>query len=153
MATPVGNDLPLHLASAKPNLDPYGHLLRMLMPRALGIGFYDANGAPLWAADGYDGPDPLPLVQEAIAQAPPSTIARIDGFMQDYAGAPAYVFRLRNSEGDLIAVATLLTRDGENRPYSFVQSHGAAGARVPAARARVARELRFPDARPALARR
>ena len=37
-------------------------------------------------------------------------------------GAPAYVFRLRNGEGDVIAVATLLTRDGENRPYSFVQS-------------------------------
>ena len=122
MATPVGNELPLHLASARPNLDPYGHLLRMLMPRALGIAFYDAKGVPLWAADGYDGPDPLPLVQEAIAKTPPSTIARIDGFMQDYAGAPAYVFRLRNSEGDLIAVATLLTRDGENRPYSFVQS-------------------------------
>jgi Amt family ammonium transporter len=31
------------------------------------------------------------------------------------------VFRLRNKEGDVIAIATLLTRDGENRPYSFVQ--------------------------------
>ena len=37
-------------------------------------------------------------------------------------GAPAYVFRLRGGEGDLIAVVTLLTRDGENRPYNFVQS-------------------------------
>ncbi|MGH6885735.1 MAG: putative bifunctional diguanylate cyclase/phosphodiesterase, partial [Geminicoccales bacterium] len=52
----------------------------------------------------------------------PSTTGRIDGFSQDHEGAPAYLFRLRNSEGDVIAVAALLTRDGENRPYSFVQS-------------------------------
>jgi diguanylate cyclase (GGDEF)-like protein len=114
-------ELPLHLASARPNLDPYGQLLRMLMPRAQGIGFYDANGNPLWIADGYDGPDPLPLVQAALAKVPPATTARIDGFLHDHEGAPAYVFRLRNNEGDVIAIAALLTRDGENRPYSFVQ--------------------------------
>ncbi len=114
-------ELPLHLASAKPNLDPYGLLLRMLMPRALGIGFYDASGAPLWVADGYDGPDPLPLVQAALSRVPPATTGRIDGFAQDHEGAPAYVFRLRNGEGEVIAIAALLTRDGENRPYSFVQ--------------------------------
>ncbi len=121
MASTVPIDLPQHLASLKPNLDPYGQLLRMLMPRALGIGFYDARGLPLWVADGYDGPDPLPLVQAALGKVPPATTGRIDGFSQDHQGAPAYVFRLRNNEGDVIAVATLLTRDGENRPYSFVQ--------------------------------
>ncbi len=114
-------ELPLHLASAKPNLDPYGHLLRMLMPRAQGIGFYDAQGVPLWLTDGYDGPDPLPLVQVALAKAPPATTARIDGFSQDHHGAPAYVFRLRNNAGEIIAIAALLTRDGESKPYSFVQ--------------------------------
>lgn len=122
MVSSAPMELPLHLASARPNLDPYGQLLRMLMPRALGIGFYDASANPLWVADGYDGPDPAPLVHAALAQVPPATTARIDGFTHDHQGAPAYVFRLRNSEGDVIAVATLLTRDGENRPYSFVQS-------------------------------
>ncbi len=115
-------ELPMHLASAKPNLDPYGQLLRMLMPRALGIGFYDTKGNPFWVADGYDGPDPTPLVMEALARVPPATTGRIDGFSRDHQGAPAYIFRLRNNEGDVIAVAILLTRDGENRPYSFVQS-------------------------------
>ncbi|HUG03127.1 MAG TPA: EAL domain-containing protein [Steroidobacteraceae bacterium] len=121
MATPV-IDLPVHLASTRPNLDPYGQLLRMLMPRAPGIGFYDAAGVPLWIADGYDGPDPSPLVQEALADAPPATTARIDGFVKEHQGSPAYLFRLRNSEGDVIAIAALLTRDADNRPYSFVQS-------------------------------
>jgi hypothetical protein len=93
----------------------------MLMPRALGIGFYDASGAPLWLADGYDGPDPAPLVALAIESSPPATTARIDGFTQEHEGSPAYVFRLRNGDGVLVAVALLLTRDGENRPFSFVQ--------------------------------
>ncbi|MGH8242237.1 MAG: putative bifunctional diguanylate cyclase/phosphodiesterase [Steroidobacteraceae bacterium] len=122
MASTAPIDPPVHLASARPNLDPYGQLLRMLMPRALGIGFYDAAGAPLWVADDYDGPDPAPLVALALAQVPPATTGRIDGFSQDHEGAPAYLFRLRNGEGDVIAVAALLTRDGESRPYSFVQS-------------------------------
>lgn len=115
-------ELPLHLASLKPNLDPYGHLLRMLMPRALGVGIYDARGVPLWVTAGYDGPAPLPLVQAALANVPPATTGRIDGFSQDHEGAPAYVFRLRNNDGEVIAIVALLTRDGENRPYSFVQS-------------------------------
>jgi diguanylate cyclase (GGDEF)-like protein len=115
-------DLPAHLPRAKPNLDPYGQLIRMLMPRAVGIGFYDAKGEPLWVADGYDGPDPAPLIAAARAGAPPATTARIDGFSQDHEGAPAYVFRLRDEEGRLVAIAALLTRDGENRPYGFVQS-------------------------------
>ncbi len=115
-------DLPLHLASMKPNLDPYGHLLRMLMPRALGVGIYDARGALLWITDSYDGPDPTPLAQSALAEVPPATTGRIDGFSRDHEGAPAYVFRLRGNEGEVIAVAALMTRDGEDRPYSFVQS-------------------------------
>jgi diguanylate cyclase (GGDEF)-like protein len=94
----------------------------MLMPRAVGIGFYDASGAPLWEAEGYDGPDPAPLVALALEGNTPATTARIDGFTQAHEGAPAYVFRLRNAEGGLVAVATLLTRDGEDRPFSFVQS-------------------------------
>jgi diguanylate cyclase (GGDEF)-like protein len=122
VAQSASMEIPPHLAAAKPSLDPYGQLLRMLMPRALGIGFYDARAVPLWIADGYDGPDPTPLVQAALARVPPATTARIDGFCQDHEGAPAYVFRLRNAEGDVIAIAALLTRDGENRPYSFVQS-------------------------------
>jgi diguanylate cyclase (GGDEF)-like protein len=115
-------DVPAHLADSKPNLDPYGQLLRMLMPRALGIGFYDARGVPIWVTDDYDGPDPAPLVEAALAQVPPATTGRIDGFSQDHEGAPAYLFRLRDTEGEVIAVAALLTRDSENRPYSFVQS-------------------------------
>lgn len=113
--------LPLHLTMAKPSLDPYGQLLRMLVPRASGIAFYDARGTPLWVADGYDGPDPQPVVEQALSQVPPATTAQIDGFALDFQGAPAYTFRLRDDGGRVIAVAVLLIRDGDRRPYSFIQ--------------------------------
>jgi len=57
--------VPAHLSSDKPTLDPYGHLLRMLVPRASGIAFFDARGG-------------------------------------------------------LLSAVVLLTRDGENRPFSFL---------------------------------
>jgi diguanylate cyclase (GGDEF)-like protein len=112
--------LPLHLSVARPSLDPYGQLLRMLVPRASGIAFYDARGTPLWVSDGFDGPDPAPVVEQALARVPPATTAQIDGFALDFEGAPSYAFRLRDDSGAVIAVAVLLTRDGERRPYSFV---------------------------------
>ena len=122
MASIAPMDVPAHLGSVKPVLDPYGQLLRMLMPRAVGIGFYDAHGQLLWAAEDYDGPDPAPLVAAALARVPPATTGRIDGFSQDHEGAPAYVFRLRGNEGEVIAVALLLTRDAENRAFSLVHA-------------------------------
>jgi diguanylate cyclase (GGDEF)-like protein len=113
-------EVPRHLGTTRPNLDPYGHLLRMLVPRASGIGFYDASGTALWSADGYDGPDPQLVVEEAIESAPPATNAQIEGFSRDFAGAPAYAFRMRGESGELIAIAVLMIRDGDNTPYSFV---------------------------------
>src|SRR5262245_7805884 len=94
----------------------------MLMPRAIGIGFYDSTGATLWVSDGYDGPDSASLVALALSDVPTETTARIDGFSHDHEGSPAYVFRLRDSVGAVVAVVTLLTRDGESRPFTFVQS-------------------------------
>ena len=73
--------------------------LRMLVPRASGIGFYDAHGHPLWVSEDYDGPDPQPVVDEAIAKAPAATTPVIDGFSRDFAGAPAYAFLIRDDFG------------------------------------------------------
>ena len=112
---------PQHLSSVRPTLDPYGQLLRMLVPRASGIAFYDASGSALWVVDGYDGPDPKPVVEEALRDPPPATTAMLDGFQRDFHGAPAYAFRLRDDDGAVVAVAVLLVRDGEKRPYSFIQ--------------------------------
>lgn len=112
---------PTQHGNGKPILDPYGHLLRMLVPRVSGTAFYDARGTPLWVSDSYDGPDPQPVVEEALENVPPATSARIDGFTRDFQGAPAYAFRLRDDNGQVLAVVVLLARDGENRPFTFMQ--------------------------------
>jgi hypothetical protein len=51
------------------SLDPYGQLIKMLMPRALCIGIYDRMGMPLWLSDGCEGPDLLQFIEEALNSA------------------------------------------------------------------------------------
>lgn len=118
----VDSSVPNHLGGSRPSLDPYGQLLKMLMPRASGIAFYDARSTPLWVSDQYDGPDPQPLVDAALHEAPPLTTAEIDGFAREFEGSPAYLFRVRDEHGRVIAICAMLTRDAETRPYSFVLS-------------------------------
>ncbi len=48
------------------SLDPYGQLVKMLMPRASCIAIYDRNSVPLWLSDGCDGPDLPHLIEEAL---------------------------------------------------------------------------------------
>ena len=37
--------------------DPYGQLVKMLLPRAQSIAIYDRMGLPVWLNDGLDSPD------------------------------------------------------------------------------------------------
>ena len=50
------------------SLDPYGQLIRMLMPRAQSIAIYDRMGLPIWLSDGLDAPELHRLLQDALAQ-------------------------------------------------------------------------------------
>lgn len=112
--------IPTHLGGSRPSLDPYGQLLKSLIPGASGIAVYDARGTPLWIGSEYHGPDPQPLVEVALGEAPPLTTAEVDGFARDHEGSPAYAFRVRNDHGEVIAVCCLITRDSERRPYSLI---------------------------------
>jgi hypothetical protein len=102
------------------NLDPYGQLVRMLLPRAQGITVYGPGGATLWVADGQDNPDLHELAVEAMSQGTGAPLD-IDGYTRAIDGATAYAFRLRDEQGLTLAVVTLLTRDlSEARPFSLV---------------------------------
>ena len=59
MATIKDNEDTIEAESLSTTLDPYGQLIKMLMPRALCIAIYEAMGMPLWSSEGYDGPDLL----------------------------------------------------------------------------------------------
>ena len=123
MATIKDNEDTIEAESLSTTLDPYGQLIKMLMPRALCIAIYEAMGMPLWLSDGADSPDLLQLVEEALNSArsgEPDPDER-EGFARTWEGETAYVFLLRDGPNLLGAVA-ISCRDSSNgsRPFSLM---------------------------------
>jgi diguanylate cyclase (GGDEF)-like protein len=103
-------------------LDPYGQLIKMLIPRARNIAIYGLSGRVLWVANGQDDPDLHSMAVEALGAAPASPF-EIDGFAKRVEGTINYAFRLRDASGRAISVATMiLPESGEQRPFSLVLS-------------------------------
>jgi diguanylate cyclase (GGDEF)-like protein len=106
------------------SLDPYGQLVKMLMPRALCIAIYDAQGLPLWLSDSCDDPSRLQLVEESLtaAREDRSDPEERDGFARSWDdGDTAYVFILRDGSTVLGALAVSCQNGGGPRPFSLIQ--------------------------------
>ncbi len=106
------------------SLDPYGQLIKMLLPRAMSIVFHDRMGVCIWESDGVEGPDLHGLMHDAqsadLAPDNPSG----EGFAEQLPGGhTAYVFLLRDEARMQIGTVGLVCRDinGESRPFSLVQ--------------------------------
>ena len=106
------------------SLDPYGQLVKMLMPRASCIAIYDRNSVPLWMSDGCDGPDLPNLIEEAInaAKSDATDPEERDGCARSWSGDTAYVFILRD-DNTLLGALGVSCQDGSggSRPFSLVQ--------------------------------
>ena len=101
-------------------LDPYGQLIRMLMPRANSIAVYGAGGTPLWIAGGQDDPDLQRFASEQLKRSTGRPLD-IDGCVRVFDGAQAYAFVLRDDQGlPLAAVTLLVDGDGDERPFSLM---------------------------------
>lgn len=124
MATILDSDDTVEAQSLSTSLDPYGQLIKMLMPRALCIGIYDRMATALWLSDGCEGPDLPQLVEEALNSArggEPDPDER-DGFARAWDGDTAYVFILRDTSNLLGAVAIASRDSGSgSRPFSLMQ--------------------------------
>ena len=59
------NDAPASFSAT--SLDPYGQLVKMLLPRAQSIVIYDRMGVPIWVSEGLDESALHDLVKEALA--------------------------------------------------------------------------------------
>ena len=123
MATILDDDDTLEAQALSTSLDPYGQLMKMLLPRALCIAIYDRMATPLWLSDGCGGPDLPQLAEEALNSArsgAPDPNER-DGFARSWDGDTAYVFILRDGVQLLGAVA-LACRDAGSgtRPFSLL---------------------------------
>src|SRR5688572_10395581 len=95
----VANEDFIEAATYSTSLDPYGQLVRVLMPRASQVAIYDRLGTPLWLSDGQDGGDLLRLVKESLNSARYSSSGADQesrhGFSRSWDGDTAYVFFLR----------------------------------------------------------
>lgn len=105
--------------------DPYGQLVKMLLPRAQSIAIYDRMGLPVWLNDGLDSPELHRILQDALAQhLSPSSGG--EGFAEpidrDHC---AYVFLLRDPDARLIGAVGIICRESRQgsdpRPFALVQ--------------------------------
>lgn len=108
------------------NLDPYGQLVRVLMPRASCIAIYDRLSTPVWLTDGHDGTDLLQLVEESLnslRRGGAKEAENRDGFSRSWDGDTAYVFILRDG-ATLLGALAVSCQDGSSGARSFAFVHG-----------------------------
>ena len=87
----------------------YGQIVRMLVPPAERIGFYDAQGHALWINDGVDEPDFRMHVELVLTRARQSAAAGPDS--NDDSG---FVFAIRNPKNDIVGALGISCRDQPN---------------------------------------
>jgi diguanylate cyclase (GGDEF)-like protein len=108
------------------SFDPYGQIVKMLMPRAQAIAIYDRMGLPLWLNGGVDAPELHRLMQQALAGELRPGRGQ-DGFAElvdrDHS---AYAFMLRDAEGELVGAVGMVFRNPGHKavaqPFAMVQS-------------------------------
>ena len=126
----MANEDFVEAATFSTSLDPYGQLVRVLMPRASQVAIYDRLGTPLWLSDARDGADLLRLVEESLssfryAKAGSDQESR-HGFSRSWEGDTAYVFILREG-ATLLGALAISCQDGSSGARSFAFVHGLLG--------------------------
>lgn len=90
----------------------YAQVVRMLMPPAQRIGFYDARGRALWVSDGIEEPEfrmHLDLVLARFASRGTEELRSVYGATEQ--AEPIYVFPIRDSSDRLLGAIGLLCRE------------------------------------------
>lgn len=103
------------------SLEPYGQLIRMLMPRAESIDIFTAGGVRCWSSSALESPDLEPIVAAACETAPAGDeglLKRLDD------GTPVYLFWLLDDSGERLALLAVTAKAERNelRAWSFVHS-------------------------------
>src|SRR5260370_24479447 len=95
---------------ADASFDPYGRLLRMLMPSLHSVVVHDGFGNLVWASDEWDLADEPDLIKHAIANAL-SDAAEYPGVVRTLdADRAVYSFAIRGERIDLLGVVSLIAR-------------------------------------------
>src|SRR5882762_11953682 len=97
-------------SAADASFDPYGRLLRMLMPSLQGVVVHDGFANLVWASDEWDLADETDLIKIAIANALSDT-AEFAGIVRTLdADLAVYTFAIRGEHIDLLGVVSLIAR-------------------------------------------
>ena len=107
------------------SFDPYGRLLRMLMPSLRGVVVHDGFSNLVWASDEWDLGDETDIIKDTIATALadasefPGVVRTLD------ADRAAYSFAIRGEHIELLGVVSLIARlsgtQTEARPLQTVR--------------------------------
>jgi len=97
-------------SNAEASFDPYGRLLRMLMPSLRGVVVHDGYSNLVWASDEWDLSDEPELINDAIANAlsDPAEFAGIARTID--ADRVVYSFAVRGEHIELLGVVSLVVR-------------------------------------------
>jgi len=111
--------------AADSSFDPYGRLLRMLMPSLRGVVVHDGFANLVWASDEWDLADEPGIIKETIANALadaveyPGVVRTLD------ADRAVYSFAIRGEHIELLGVVSLIARlsgkQSEARPLQTVR--------------------------------
>lgn len=111
--------------AADASFDPYGRLLRMLMPSLRGVVVHDGFANLVWASDEWDLTDEHDLIKDAIANALSDT-SEFAGVVRTLdADRAVYSFAIRGEHIELLGVVSLIARlsgkQTEARPLQTVR--------------------------------
>jgi diguanylate cyclase (GGDEF)-like protein len=111
--------------AAVASFEPYGRLLRMLMPSLKGVVVHDALGQVAWASEDWDLGDDLDVVKDAIANAITDP-HEFPGVVRHDADSALYSFAMRGEHVESLGVVSLLVRLSgarrtEARPLSYIR--------------------------------
>jgi hypothetical protein len=111
--------------AADASFDPYGRLLRMLMPSLRGVVVHDGFSNLVWASDEWDLADEPEVIKDAIANAL-TDAAEFAGVVRTLdADRAVYSFAIRGEHIELLGVVSLIARlsgtQTEARPLQTVR--------------------------------
>jgi diguanylate cyclase (GGDEF)-like protein len=112
-------------SSADASFDPYGRLLRMLMPSLRGVVVHDGFSNLVWASDEWDLSDEPDVIKDAIASAL-TDASEFAGVVRTLdADRAVYSFAIRGEHIELLGVVSLIARlsgkQTEARPLQTVR--------------------------------
>ena len=111
--------------AADASFDPYGRLLRMLMPSLHGVVVHDGFSNLVWASDEWDLADEPDIIKDTIATALSDT-SEFAGLVRTLdADRAVYSFAIRGEHIELLGVVSLIARlsgrQSEARPLQTVR--------------------------------